>query len=391
MDDLKKRARTKVPKLFYDYIDSGSWSESTYRANQSDFQKLLLKQKVMVDISERSLQTKIIGQSSKFPFAIAPTGLTGMFWADGEIAAAKACEQADIPFTLSTMSICSIEDVAQHTHNPFWFQLYIMKDKGFIKSLMDRAKAANCTALVLTCDLQILGQRHKDIRNQLSAPPKLTIKHLLQMASKPAWCAKMLTTKRHHFGNIVGHVTGVDDISSLSHWTAQQFDTRLSWHDVEWVKKHWDGPLILKGILTPDDAKQAANCGADAIVVSNHGGRQLDSARSSIAALAPIVDAVGNKVEVHMDGGIYQGQDVLKAVCLGAKSVYLGRSMLYGLGAGGQQGVSRAIEIITKELDTTMALCGERDINQVGLHNIDECSPLLREYQYSRTSINITS
>ena len=381
IDDLKSQAKAKVPKLFYDYVDSGSWTESTYRANQSDFQKLLLKQKVMVDISERNLTTNILGKPSKLPFAMAPTGLTGMLSANGEVKAAKACEQAGIPFTLSTMSICPIEDIAANTENPFWFQLYMMKDKNFIQSLIERAKAANCSALVLTCDLQILGQRHKDIRNQLSAPPKLTIKHLLQMASKPAWCAQMLSTNRREFGNIVGHVKGVDDMSSLSSWISQQFDTCLSWQDIEWIKTIWNGPLILKGILTAQDAIQAANCGADAIVVSNHGGRQLDYARSSIAALASIVDAVGSKVEIHMDGGIYQGQDVLKTLCLGAKSVFLGRALLYGLGAGGQVGVSRAIDIIEKELDITMALCGERDINKVGRHNLDECSQLIREYQ----------
>jgi L-lactate dehydrogenase (cytochrome) len=378
--DLKRIAKRKVPKLFFDYADSGSWTESTYKANESDFQKLLLRQRIAVDMTNRSLNSQMIGQDVSMPIAMAPTGLTGMQCADGEIKAAKACEAAGIPFTLSTMSICSIEDIAEHTSKPFWFQLYVMKDKDYIKRLIARAKAAGCSALVLTFDLQILGQRHKDLRNGLSAPPKLTPKHLWYMAQCPQWCLGMLGTKRREFGNIVGHVTGVDDMSSLSMWTAEQFDPKLSWDDIQWIKDEWGGKLILKGILDPQDALKAAQSGADAIIVSNHGGRQLDGARSSIAALAEIVDLVGDKIEVHMDGGVRSGQDVLKALSLGAKGVYLGRPFLYGLGAMGQAGVSKAIDIIRTELDVTMALCGERDVNNLGRHNIDRHSELVRQY-----------
>ncbi|MEM5529300.1 alpha-hydroxy acid oxidase [Gammaproteobacteria bacterium AS21] len=378
--DLKRIAKRKVPKLFFDYADSGSWTESTYKANESDFHKLLLRQRIAVDMTDRSLTSQMIGQDVSMPIAMAPTGLTGMQCADGEIKAAKACEAAGIPFTLSTMSICSIEDIAEHTSKPFWFQLYVMKDKDYIKRLIARAKAAGCSALVLTFDLQILGQRHKDLRNGLSAPPKLTPKHLWYMAQCPQWCLGMLGTKRREFGNIVGHVTGVDDMSSLSMWTAEQFDPKLSWDDIQWIKDEWGGKLILKGILDPQDALKAAQSGADAIIVSNHGGRQLDGARSSIAALAEIVDLVGDKIEVHMDGGVRSGQDVLKALSLGAKGVYLGRPFLYGLGAMGQAGVSKAIDIIRTELDVTMALCGERDVNNLGRHNIDRHSELVRQY-----------
>jgi len=378
--DLKRIAKRKVPKLFFDYADSGSWTEGTYKANESDFHKLLLRQRIAVDMTNRSLASKMIGQDVNMPIAMAPTGLTGMQCADGEIKAAKACEEAGIPFTLSTMSICSIEDIAEHTSKPFWFQLYVMKDKDYIKRLIGRAKAAGCSALVLTFDLQILGQRHKDLRNGLSAPPKLTPKHLWYMAQCPQWCLGMLGTKRREFGNIVGHVTGVDDMSSLSMWTAEQFDPKLSWDDIQWIKDEWGGKLILKGILDPQDALKAAQSGADAIIVSNHGGRQLDGARSSIAALAEIVDLVGDKIEVHMDGGVRSGQDVLKALSLGAKGVYLGRPFLYGLGAMGQAGVSKAIDIIRTELDITMALCGERDVNNLGRHNIDRHSDLVRQY-----------
>jgi len=378
--DLKRIAKRKVPKLFFDYADSGSWTEGTYKANESDFHKLLLRQRIAVDMTNRSLASKMIGQDVNMPIAMAPTGLTGMQCADGEIKAAKACEAAGIPFTLSTMSICSIEDIAEHTSKPFWFQLYVMKDKDYIKRLIGRAKAAGCSALVLTFDLQILGQRHKDLRNGLSAPPKLTPKHLWYMAQCPQWCLGMLGTKRREFGNIVGHVTGVDDMSSLSMWTAEQFDPKLSWDDIQWIKDEWGGKLILKGILDPQDALKAAQSGADAIIVSNHGGRQLDGARSSIAALAEIVDLVGDKIEVHMDGGVRSGQDVLKALSLGAKGVYLGRPFLYGLGAMGQAGVSKAIDIIRTELDITMALCGERDVNNLGRHNIDRHSELVRQY-----------
>ncbi|WP_271272723.1 alpha-hydroxy acid oxidase [Aliamphritea hakodatensis] len=379
INDLKELARKRVPKMFFDYADSGAWTESTYRSNEADFQQILLRQRVAVDMTNRSLQSTLVGQNTAMPVAVAPTGLAGMQHADGEILAARACEAAGIPYTLSTMSICSLEDVASATEKPFWFQLYMMKDRGFIESLIQRAKDARCSALVLTFDLQILGQRHKDLRNGLSAPPKFTPKHIWQMATRPGWCLKMATTRRHGFGNIVGHVSGVDDLSSLSSWTASQFDPRLSWDDIEWIKARWDGPLILKGILDKEDAIRAADSGADALIVSNHGGRQLDGARSSIRALPEIVAAVGDKIEIHFDGGIRSGQDVLKALCLGAKGVYIGRPHLYGLGAMGQAGVTKALDIIRNELDITMALCGERDITRVGMHNIDPISPLLKD------------
>jgi L-lactate dehydrogenase (cytochrome) len=356
--------------MFYDYADSGSWTESTYRANQSDFGKIKLRQRVAVDITNRSIETNIIGQLSTMPVALAPVGLTGMQHADGEIKAAKAAEKFGVPFTLSTMSICSIEDVAQNTSKPFWFQLYVMRDRDFIGRLIDRAKAANCSALMLTLDLQILGQRHKDIRNGLGAPPKPSLSSALQILRRPRWCLNMLSTRRHGFGNIVGHAKGVGDLSSLSSWTAEQFDPKLSWDDIEWIRKRWGGKLILKGILDPEDAKMATKTGADAIIVSNHGGRQLDGAQSSIAALPAIVDAVGSDIDVHFDGGIRSGQDVLKALCLGAKSTYIGRAYIYGLGAKGEAGVSDALNIIHSELDTTMALCGERLVSNLGAHNL---------------------
>ncbi|MCW5601429.1 alpha-hydroxy acid oxidase [Nitrosomonas sp.] len=371
IDDLKKLAQQRVPKMFFDYVDSGSWTESTYRANESDFQKIKLRQRIAVNIADRSLETNMIGYEVTMPVALAPAGLCGMQHADGEILAARACEKFGVPFTLSTMSICSIEEVASATTEPFWFQLYLMRDRGFIERLIERAKAAHCTALVLTLDLQILGQRHKDIRNNLSAPPKLTLQHIWQLMTRPRWCLKMLGTRHHGFGNIVGHARGVSDLSSLSAWTTEQFDPHLSWHDVEWIKMKWGGKLILKGILDVEDAKMAAQSGADALIVSNHGGRQLDGVRSSIAALAGIVDAVGDQIEVHMDGGIRSGQDVLKALAIGAKAVYIGRPYLYGLGAMGEAGVTKALEIIHNELDITMALCGERLITQLGRHNID--------------------
>ena len=351
--------------MFYDYADSGSWTESTYRNNESQFAAIRLRQRVAVNMENRTTKSTMVGVPVAMPVAIAPTGLTGMQHADGEILAAKAAEKFGIPFTLSTMSICSIEDIAAHTKAPFWFQLYVMKDRDFINRLIDRAKAANCGALVLTLDLQILGQRHKDLKNGLSAPPKLTIPNIINMMTKPRWCLGMLGTKRRQFGNIVGHASSVSDMSSLAAWTAGQFDPALSWNDVEWIKKRWGGKLIIKGILDADDARMAAQTGADAIIVSNHGGRQLDGAMSSIEALPQIVDAVGQSIEVHMDGGIRSGQDVLKAVALGAKGTYIGRSFLYGLGAMGEAGVSKCLEIIHKELDVTMALCGHRDISNV--------------------------
>ena len=365
IEDLRVLAEKRVPRMFYDYVDSGSWTESTYRANESDFQKIKLRQRVAVNMENRSTATTMVGQQVAMPVAIAPTGLTGMQHADGEILAARAAKKFGVPYTLSTVSICSIEDVAQHAGEGFWFQLYVMRDKGFIERLIDRAKAANCGALVLTLDLQILGQRHKDLKNGLSAPPKLTIANMINIASKPRWALGMLGTQRRQFGNIVGHVKGVNDMSSISSWTASQFDPRLNWDDVEWIKKHWGGKLILKGIQDVDDAHMAVQSGADALIVSNHGGRQLDGAQSSIEALPAIVDAVGKNIEVHMDGGIRSGQDVLKARALGAKGVYIGRSMLYGLGAMGEAGVTKALEIIHRELDLTMAFCGRTQMDTV--------------------------
>ena len=368
--DYQQLARRRVPRMFYDYADSGSWTESTYRANETDFDQLKFRQRVAVDMTNRSTATTMIGQQAAMPVALAPTGFTGMQWADGEIKAARAAEKFGVPFTLSTMSICSIEDIAEHTSQPFWFQLYMMRDRDFIARLIDRAKAAGCSALVITLDLQILGQRHKDVRNGLSAPPKFTLNSILQLMSKPAWGLRMLGTRRHGFGNIVGHVSGVDDMSSLSDWTAQQFDPQLSWDDIAWIKERWGGPVILKGIMDPEDARSAVKTGADAIIVSNHGGRQLDGAPSSIEALPAILDAVGNDIEVHFDGGIRSGQQILKAIALGAQSTYIGRAFLYGLGAAGEAGVTDVLNILHKELDITMALCGERDILNVGKHNL---------------------
>jgi len=365
IEDLRVLHQKRTPKMFYDYADSGSWTESTYRANETDFQKIKFRQRVAVNMENRTTKTTMVGQEVAMPVALAPTGLTGMQHADGEILAARAAEKFGVPFCLSTMSICSIEDVAERTTKPFWFQLYVMKDRGFIERLIDRAKAANCSALVLTLDLQILGQRHKDLKNGLSAPPKLTIANIINMMTKPRWCMGMLGTPRRQFGNIVGHVSGVADMSSLSSWTASQFDPALSWDDVQWIKNRWGGKLIIKGILDAEDAKLAAQSGADALIVSNHGGRQLDGAPSSIEALPAIVDAVGSQIEVHMDGGIRSGQDVLKARALGARGTYIGRAMLYGLGAMGQAGVAKAIDIIHKELDITMAFCGHTQIDRV--------------------------
>ncbi|MDR7144197.1 L-lactate dehydrogenase (cytochrome) [Rhizobium sp. BE258] len=363
--DLKTLARRRVPKMFFDYADSGAWTESTYRANESDFARIKLRQRVLVDMTNRSLETEMIGQKVSMPVALAPTGMTGMQHADGEMLAARAAEEFGVPFTLSTMSICSIEDVAAVTTKPFWFQLYVMKDKDFVLDLINRAKAAKCSALVLTADLQILGQRHKDLRNGLSAPPKFTPKHIWQMATRPLWCLDMLQTKRRTFGNIIGHAKNVTDLSSISIWTHEQFDPRLSWADVAWIKEKWGGPLIIKGINDVEDARLAAETGADAIIVSNHGGRQLDGAPSSISMLPSIVDAVGDRIEIHLDGGIRSGQDVLKAIALGAKGTYIGRPFLYGLGAMGKDGVTLALEILRKEMDFTMALCGKRDIKDV--------------------------
>ncbi|MGY5775802.1 alpha-hydroxy acid oxidase [Rhizobium sp. LEGMi135b] len=363
--ELKTLAKRRVPKMFFQYADSGSWTESTYQANEADFARIKLRQRVLVDMSDRSLATTMVGQKASMPVALAPTGLTGMQHADGEMLAARAAEEFGIPFTLSTMSICSIEDIASVTKQPFWFQLYVMKDRDFVLNLIHRAKAAKCSALVLTADLQILGQRHNDIRNGLSAPPKMTAKNIWQMATRPGWCMGMLKTKRHAFGNIIGHAKDISNMTTLSHWTHSQFDPKLSWSDVAWIKEQWGGPLVIKGILDVEDAKAAVDTGADAIIVSNHGGRQLDGAHSSISMLPRIVDAVGDRIEVHMDGGIRSGQDVLKAIALGAKGTFIGRPFLYGLGAMGKEGVTLALEIIRKELDISMALCGKRDIKAV--------------------------
>ncbi|HEV8314430.1 MAG TPA: alpha-hydroxy acid oxidase [Burkholderiaceae bacterium] len=365
IEDLRVLAQKRVPRMFYDYADSGSWTESTYRANETDFGKIKLRQRVAVNMEGRSIRSTMIGRDVAMPVAIAPTGMTGMQHADGEILAARAAERFGVPFTLSTMSICSIEDIAAHTKSPFWFQLYVMRDRDFVERLIDRAKAANCGALMLTLDLQILGQRHKDLKNGLSAPPKPTLANLINLCFKPRWCLGMLGTKRRQFGNIVGHVKGVDDMSSLGEWTANQFDPRLNWGDVEWIKRRWGGKLILKGILDAEDAKLAADSGADALIVSNHGGRQLDGAPSSITALPAIVDAVGRQIEVWLDSGIRSGQDVLKARALGARGTLIGRAFLYGLGAMGEAGVATCLEIIAKELDLTMAFCGKTNIEQV--------------------------
>ena len=363
--EMKERARRRVPKMFFDYADSGAWTESTYRANEDDFAKIKLRQRILVDMAGRSLETTMIGQKVSMPVALSPTGLTGMQHADGEMLAARAAEEFGVPFALSTMSICSIEDVASVTTKPFWFQLYMMRDREAMARMIERARAAKCSALVLTLDLQVIGQRHKDLRNGLSAPPKFTPKHIWQMATRPFWCLEMMQTQRRTFRNIAGHAKNVSDLSSLSVWTAEQFDPQLSWKDVAWIKEKWGGPLILKGILDVEDARAAADSGADAIIVSNHGGRQLDGAHSSITMLPRIVEAVGDRIEVHVDGGIRSGQDVLKAIALGAKGTHIGRPFLYGLGAGGKAGVRRVLEIIQKEMDITMALCGKRNIKDV--------------------------
>jgi L-lactate dehydrogenase (cytochrome) len=365
IEDLRLLAKRRVPRMFYDYADAGSWTESTYRANADDFAKIKLRQRVAVNLENRTTASTMIGQPVAMPVALAPTGLTGMQHADGEILAARAAEKFGVPFTLSTMSICSIEDVAAHTAAPFWFQLYVMKDRSFIERLIERARVARCSALMLTLDLQVLGQRHKDIKNGMTAPPKLTLANIVNMMGKPRWCLGMAGTRRHGFGNIVGHASAVSDMSSLAAWTAQQFDPKLSWDDVEWIKRLWGGKLIIKGIMDAEDARLAVDSGADALIVSNHGGRQLDGTCSSIAALPAIVQAVGSRIEVHMDGGIRSGQDVIRALALGAKGVYIGRPFLYGLGALGQEGVSTCLEIIRNELDLTMAFCGLRDVNHV--------------------------
>jgi L-lactate dehydrogenase (cytochrome) len=368
IEDLRQLHRKRTPKAFYDYVDCGSYTEDTYRANSADLAALKLRQRVAINVEVRSTETTMIGQKVTMPAALAPVGLTGMQWADGEIHAARAAEKFGVPFTLSTMSICSIEDVAESTTKPFWFQLYVIRDRDFIRRLIGRAKAARCSALMLTLDLQIIGQRHKDLKNGMTVPPKIMLSNVLDLMTKPAWAFRMLGAKRKIFGNIAGHVKGTENIVSLAKWTATQFDPTLDWNDVEWVKNEWGGKLILKGIQDVEDAKIAVSAGADAIVVSNHGGRQLDGAISSIKALPPIVDAVGDKIEVWMDGGIRSGQDLLKALALGAKGTLIGRAYNFGLGAMGEPGVRTALEIIQKELDTTMALCGIRTIGDIGRH-----------------------
>ncbi|NQW80593.1 MAG: alpha-hydroxy-acid oxidizing protein [Polaromonas sp.] len=365
IEDLRVLAEKRVPRMFYDYADSGSWTEGTYRANETDFQKIKLRQRVAVNMENRSTATQMVGINVKMPVAIAPVGLTGMQHADGEIKAAKAAEKFGIPFILSTMSICSIEDIAANTQAPFWYQLYMMRDREAMAAMIERTRKAGCTALVLTLDLQVIGQRHKDLKNGLTAPPKPTLANIINLMTKPRWCLGMAGTRRHTFGNLVGHVKGVSDMRSLSAWTNEQFDPSLSWADVAWVKERWGGKLILKGIQDVEDAKLAVQSGADAIVVSNHGGRQLDGAQSSIEALPAIVAAVGSDIEVWMDGGIRSGQDVLKAWALGARGTLIGRAMVYGLGAMGEAGVTKALQIIHKELDITMAFCGHTDIQTV--------------------------
>jgi len=365
IDDLKHLHERRVPRMFFDYCESGSWTEQTFRENQTDFAKIRLRQRVAVDMTDRSTASQMIGQDVAMPVAMAPVGSAGMQCADGEIKAARAAEKFGVPYTLSTMSICSIEDVAAHTQRPFWMQLYVFRDKEFLKGIITRAKNAGCSALMLTLDLQILAQRHKDLKNGLTVPLRPSAANILDLATKWGWIGGMAATRRRTFGNVVGHAKGVTDLSSLWSWADEQFDPKMDWDTVRDIRAMWDGPLILKGIMDPRDAKLAVAAGADAIVVSNHGGRQLDGALSSIAVLPQIIDAVGDKVEVHLDGGIRSGQDVLKAIGMGAKGTYIGRSYIYGLGAMGENGVTKALEIIHKELDMTMALCGRRDINTV--------------------------
>lgn len=368
--DLKRIHEARVPRMFYDYAESGSWTEQTFRENTSDFDQIRLRQRVAVDMTGRSTATQMIGTDVTMPVALAPVGLTGMQHADGEIKAARAAEKFGVPYTLSTMSINSIEDVAEATTAPFWFQLYTMRDTDYTSRLIERARAAKCSALVITLDLQILGQRHKDIKNGLSAPPKLTMKSIANLATKWSWGIEMLGAQRREFGNIVGHVDGISDASSLGAWTAEQFDPSLDWDKIAKLKEQWGGKVILKGILDAEDAKMALKVGADAIIVSNHGGRQLDGALSSIRALPSILEAVGDQIEVHIDGGIRSGQDVLKAMAMGAKGTYIGRAYIYGLGAMGEAGVTEALNVIHRELDTTMALCGETQVTDLGRQNL---------------------
>jgi len=368
IDDLKQMHRRRTPRMFYDYCESGSWTEQTFRENTSDFEDIRLRQRVAVDMSNRSTATTMIGREVAMPTALAPVGMTGMQSADGEIKAAKAAEKFGVPFTLSTMSICSIEDIAEHTKAPFWFQLYVMRDEDYVDNVLERAKNAGCDALVLTLDLQILGQRHKDLKNDLNAPPRLTLKNIVDigMPNRWPWALGMLGTKRHSFGNIVGHAKGVGSMSSLMSWTAEQFDPSLDWDKVARIRDKWGGKIILKGILDEEDARLAVKAGADAIVVSNHGGRQLDGALSSIRVLPSIVRAVGGQTEIWLDSGIRSGQDMLKAVAMGAQGTMIGRAYIHGLGAMGEAGVTRALEVLHKEFDLSMAFCGGRTIADVG-------------------------
>jgi L-lactate dehydrogenase (cytochrome) len=370
IDDLRRTARRRVPRQFFDYADGGSYAEETLHANRADLERIKLRQRILIDVAGRSTATTILGEPASLPLALAPIGLCGMQHGDGEILACRAAQEAGIPFSLSTMSICSIEDVAAAVAKPFWFQLYVMKDRGFVRGLIERAVAAKCSALVLTVDLQVLGQRHRDIKNGLTVPPEMRIRNIIEIATKPAWALSIARGKRRTFGNLAGHVRGVEDVSSLAQWTNGQFDATLSWKDVEWIASLWPGKLILKGILDVEDARIAAKTGAAALVVSNHGGRQLDGAPSSISALPPIVDAVGSSMEILFDSGIRSGQDVLRAIALGARACLSGRAYVYGLGAGGQAGVARAIEIIRNELDTSMALAGVNRIEEIGRHVI---------------------
>jgi L-lactate dehydrogenase (cytochrome) len=372
IEDLRQVARRKVPRAFFDYAEAGSYSQQTLRANRADLERIKLRQRILVDVSQRDLTTTIVGEPARLPLALAPIGVCGMQRGDGEILACRAAHAAGIPFTLSTMSICSIEDVVQAVGKPFWFQLYVMRDRGFIRSLIERAAAARCSALMLTVDLQVLGQRHCDIRNGMTVPPELRLANLIDIASKPGWALSILQGKRKTFGNLAGHVHGMENVTSLAQWTNSQFDPTLNWKDIEWVRGLWPGKLILKGILDVEDAKIAAQTGASALVVSNHGGRQLDGAPSSISALAGIVDAVGSQIEVMFDGGIRSGQDLLRALALGARSCLIGRSYVYGLGAYGQEGVAKAIEILAKELDVSMALTGMRDVRELNRSVIAE-------------------
>lgn len=381
VEDLRRLAERRMPRMFYDYVDGGSWSEQTYRENRADYEHVHLRQRVGVDISERTTRCTMAGQQVTMPVAIAPTGLAGMVHADGEIHAARAAQRFGVPFTLSTVSICSLEDVADHVESPFWFQLYVMRDRGFVERLVKRAAAVECSALVVTMDLPLSSQRHKDARNGLSSPPRPTLRNLVNLATKPGWCAQMLGTRRYGFGNLVGHVEDLGKLDALAKWTDSQYDPSLNWNDVRWIRDLWKGRLIIKGVMDPADAERAIDCGADAIVVSNHGGRQLDGAVSTISALPGVVAAVGGKVELHVDGGIQSGQDVFRALALGASGTYIGRSMLYGLGAGGDSGVTKVLEIIHTELEKTMGLCGVVSVGDVGRDNVvlDDLTERLRQ------------